>query len=234
MSITNYSELQVTIADWLNRSDLTAVIPDFIELVDARLNRLQLTREVKELFLDDGTGDLGFNAFVPASGPVPVAPIPLTESMTNLRSLVLFGVEDADAPGTFNPPIRAPVVKLVSLEQIYASRSFNTRARQPLEAAVLPDRIVLSPLPDAVYRWQITVEVHEPLSDANTTNTVLTTAPDVYLYGALTEAAPYLKDDPRAPVWEQRFLQGVVELEQLRDRTEWPNTPIAPQPRVFT
>lgn len=233
MSIKTYSELQVSIADWLNRSDLTSVIPDFIELVDARLNRLQLTREVKELFFDDpSTGELPFNSFFPGTGPM--SSVPLTESMTNLRSLVLFGVQDDDQPQFFNPPLNAPVIQLVSLEQVYASRSFNPAARMPLLAAVLPDRIVLSPLPDQVYRWQITVEVHEPLSDALPTNTVLTIAPDVYLYGSLVEAAPYLKDDPRVPVWEQRFQQGVAELQQARERTEWPNTPIAPQPRVFT
>ena len=232
MSIDTYSDLQASIADWLNRSDLAGVIPDFIELVDARLNRLQLTREVKELFLNDGSGELSFNSFAPGTGPK--SAIPLTESMTNLRSLVLFGVEDADAPGTFNPPLNAPVIKLVSLEQVYASRSFNPAARQPLEAAVLPDRIVLSPLPDAVYRWQITVEVHEPLSDAEPVNTVLSIAPDVYLYGALVEASPYIKDDERIPVWEQRFSTALAELERVRERTEWPNTPIAPQPRVFT
>ena len=233
MSITDYAELQTAVGKWLNRGDADTLerIPEFIELVDARLNRLQLTREVKELFLDNGSGELSFNSFAPGTGPT--SSIPLTESMTNLRSLVLFCVEHADAPGTFKPPLTAPGVVLVSPELLYEHRSVNVTARMPFKAAVLPDRIVLSPLPDAVYRWQIRVEVHEALSDALPTNTVLDTAPDVYLYGALVESAPYLKDDERLPVWEQRFLSAIEELQQARERTEWPNTPIAPQPRVF-
>ena len=39
MSITTYSELKTAIANWLNRDDLTAVIPDFVSLVVADLNR---------------------------------------------------------------------------------------------------------------------------------------------------------------------------------------------------
>ena len=32
MSLTTYTELKASIADWLLRDDLTAVIPDFIAL----------------------------------------------------------------------------------------------------------------------------------------------------------------------------------------------------------
>lgn len=39
MSITNYSELQAAAASWLHRGDLTASIPDFITLAEAKLNR---------------------------------------------------------------------------------------------------------------------------------------------------------------------------------------------------
>src|SRR5262245_63411060 len=39
MSITTYTELQQAIADWLERADLAARIPDFIALFEATANR---------------------------------------------------------------------------------------------------------------------------------------------------------------------------------------------------
>ena len=39
MAITNYGELKTNVADWLNRSDLTSVIPTFIDGVHSKLNR---------------------------------------------------------------------------------------------------------------------------------------------------------------------------------------------------
>ncbi len=39
MSITTYSELKTAVANWLNRDDLTAVIPDFISLAEADMDR---------------------------------------------------------------------------------------------------------------------------------------------------------------------------------------------------
>ena len=39
MAITTYAELQSSIASWLNRSDLTSVIPDFISLAETNMER---------------------------------------------------------------------------------------------------------------------------------------------------------------------------------------------------
>ena len=39
MAITNYTELKSTIADWLNRDDLTTVIPTFISLAEHQMER---------------------------------------------------------------------------------------------------------------------------------------------------------------------------------------------------
>jgi hypothetical protein len=44
MSLTNYTDLQAAIAAWMVRSDLTAVIPDFITLFEAEANRVLRTR----------------------------------------------------------------------------------------------------------------------------------------------------------------------------------------------
>ena len=39
MALNNYSDLKTTVANYLARSDLTSVIPDFIQLAEQRLRR---------------------------------------------------------------------------------------------------------------------------------------------------------------------------------------------------
>lgn len=47
MALSNYTDLQTSIAAWLHRSDLTAAIPDFIALAESRINSA-LTLRVME------------------------------------------------------------------------------------------------------------------------------------------------------------------------------------------
>ena len=39
MALTNYNELKTSIADFLNRDDLTNIIPDFITFAETNINR---------------------------------------------------------------------------------------------------------------------------------------------------------------------------------------------------
>ena len=39
MSLSTFTELKSSIASYLNRDDLTSIIPDFITLTERRLNR---------------------------------------------------------------------------------------------------------------------------------------------------------------------------------------------------
>lgn len=49
MSISNYAELQTAIAGWLHRSDLSAMIPDFISLAEVKLNRRLRLRAMENI-----------------------------------------------------------------------------------------------------------------------------------------------------------------------------------------
>ena len=46
MALTSYSELKSSLADWLNRDDLTSVIPDFISLAEAQIERRLPTQKM--------------------------------------------------------------------------------------------------------------------------------------------------------------------------------------------
>lgn len=57
MSIATYSELVTAIGDWLDRDDLATRAPDFIQLAEARLNRLLEDPEMEVTSTITATGD---------------------------------------------------------------------------------------------------------------------------------------------------------------------------------
>jgi hypothetical protein len=56
------------------------------------------------------------------------------------------------------------------------------------------------------------------LSDSNTTNWMLTKNPDIYLYGALLEASPYIMNDTRIPIWEDKYTKAMASLKGADQR----------------
>jgi hypothetical protein len=71
----------------------------------------------------------------------------------------------------------------------------------------------LGPLPDATYdliHWF----VKTPDIEADTTNSILTNYPNLYLYGSLSEAFDFLGNDRRADKYERRYLQILDGLEE--------------------
>lgn len=73
--------------------------------------------------------------------------------------------------------------------------------------------------PDSSYSGEIVYWKSETaLSDANTSNNILTRAPDAYLYGSLIHSAPYLSDDPRIAVWASLYRQAVDGLNNVTRR----------------
>ena len=69
------------------------------------------------------------------------------------------------------------------------------------------------------------------LTSSNETNWLLTRAPDVYLYGALTEASAFLVEDDRAGSWKGLFDQAMAEMMVDANRRRWGAGPIAPRIR---
>ena len=47
MALGTYADLQTAIAAWVNRTDLTAVIPDFVTLAEERMNRHLRVRQME-------------------------------------------------------------------------------------------------------------------------------------------------------------------------------------------
>jgi hypothetical protein len=57
----------------------------------------------------------------------------------------------------------------------------------------------------------------ESLSESNTSNWLLEDAPNIYLYAALVEAEPFIKNDDRIAIWAQMLQAALDDLERNDD-----------------
>jgi hypothetical protein len=57
MALGTYSDLQTAVASYLHRSDLTAVIPDFITLAEERMNRALRVRQMEVVLAETAITD---------------------------------------------------------------------------------------------------------------------------------------------------------------------------------
>jgi hypothetical protein len=174
MTITNYTELKAAIADWLLRDDLTAVIPSFIALAEA-----QMQREVRHhKMMQRAEADVDTRYFVLPSD----------------------WLETARFHVTGDRPTR---LELTSMDDMLQLRELNANSTgRPTHYAHIGEQLEVFPTPGATYNMELLYFQKIPvLSDAAPTNWLLTDHPDAYLYGALVQAAPYLDDDQRLTVW---------------------------------
>lgn len=89
---------------------------------------------------------------------------------------------------------------------------------QPRYWARVGDQFQYFPAPDQAYTATLTYTRRVPaLSESNPTNWLLTNHPDVYLFGALKEAGPFLLDSERTSLFEAKFqaaAQDIVSSER--------------------
>ena len=193
MAITNYTELQSTIADFLNRDDLTAVIPTFITLAEAEFNRRLRHWRMENRASAEVDGQY---SAIPADF---LEPIRLHLETSNYRTLELMSQADM---------------------QSMRMRNSDTSG-EPAYYALTQGEIELYPTPDATYDLEMNYYARIPaLSGSNATNWLLTYFPDAYLYGALAHSAPYLGEDARMATWAallQSAIDGIIrEGEQAK------------------
>lgn len=91
----------------------------------------------------------------------------------------------------------------------------NFAAGEPTHYCLIGGEIELYPQPDENYRLQMTYREPVPaLTVNNTTNWLLTEAPDLYLYGALMSAAPYYHHDDRLPTFASLVRAAIDGLNR--------------------
>jgi hypothetical protein len=189
MAISTYSELQSALASWLDRADLTARIPEFISIAESRISRKLRIREQE------------------------------TDSDVTL----VAGTRTAALPTGFKEVKRVylntnPVQPLSYIAPSdYWTRYMSVDTGRPVVFTVEGSNLVFGPIPDTAYTAKV-LHVKELSALSASAHGTFTSNPDLYLYGALTAAEPFLKNDKRVPMWKSLFEEILNEL-MVQDRT---------------
>jgi hypothetical protein len=79
----------------------------------------------------------------------------------------------------------------------------------------------LYPTPTEATDFELLYYQKIPDLATNSTNWLLTDAPDVYLYGALLHSAPYLAEDARVAVWAQMYSAAVSNVNRAAEQARY-------------
>ncbi len=97
---------------------------------------------------------------------------------------------------------------------------------QPVYFTIVGDQIELAPTPNEDYDVEIVYRANLPaITASNTTNWLLTLAPDLYLYGSLLEAAPHMKNDERVSLWGTAVELVMNQLNDLAHKQSFDSGP---------
>jgi hypothetical protein len=185
MGFANYTELQAEVKGWLmDRDDLVAKIPSFILLAEADLNdRIRHRKMIKRSRL----------------AGVTTSRIPLPDDWLEARNVELYL---GDRPSR---------LRYASDENLDEIRDRQSSTLTPTHYAIVGEELELVPAPSSVTIEMIYYASIPALVLAGT-NWLLTTRPDVYLYGTLMHSAPYLEDDARVSIWSAGYERAVATL----------------------
>lgn len=197
MAINTFDTLKTAATEWLARDQdttLIARIPDFMTLFEAKINRTLFVPQMEQrstTLTDTSSTEPEF--------------ISLPSDFQTMRRIRLSSVAG-------KPPL-----SFLSGTQIDTKRYRRDNVTgQPTHYAIIGSEIELVPTPNENYTIEMVYRKNIPaLTASNTTNWLLTLAPDLYLYGVLLESAPYIKEDGRIQTWASGYSMALTDLNNL-------------------
>ena len=198
MALSTYTELKSSIANFLNRSDLTTEIQDdFIKLTEADFNAKLRIRQMEQN--DDvtinaelvtvPTGFIGARSFHILSGDTKY-------HLEYISPGNLFKIKGASTTG---------LPRVYSIESDNGTESFR-----------------FAPSPDTSYTGKLQYyKAFDPLSTSVATNYILSSHPAIYLYGSLYHASNFLGGiEPNQQAQWLAMFQTALERCENNDRTD--------------
>lgn len=192
-----YDELLAAVEAWANRADLAQQIPTFVQLAEARFNRVLRTSQM-----------VGRSIITTAS------------------SYLSLPTDFLEVISLKQPGSDVPLISYLSPNQMDGMRLLTTWNGQALQHYTIIDtNLHLWPAQADPVTVELTYYKQIPsLSSSVQSNWLIDRAPDAYLYGSLLQMEGFLQNDARVPLWVAALQSALDELNAEAERNKYPRS----------
>lgn len=192
MALANYSDLQASVANWAHRTDLAALLPDFVTLAEARISR-----------------DLRLRKQITTTTAVTTAAV---QAVTLPADWLEF--ENVSVQGS--PEQQLTYVPIEHLDSRFPSGGYSGR---PVFYTIEGDSLLLGPIPDTEYTLNIVYYARFPSLLTASVNWLMTSHPNIYLFATLIEAMFFTQNTEQLQLFTQRYEAELAQLQNVDDRS---------------
>ena len=184
MAFTTYSSFVTTVESYLARTDLTSVIPDFIQMAQLRMTRDLRTERMLKVATTTPTD----------------SKVAFPTDFLELREMHFQG----------NPPILLEF----QTPDLFFRNGQTTLSGRSHYFTMLGTEFQFAPTQDTDYTIQILYYAQPTfISSTISSNLFLAYYPDALLYSTLAEAEPYLMNDPRVTTWSALYDRAIANIK---------------------
>lgn len=201
MALDSYSNLKAALKNWLDRgSELDDYLDDFIDICEAEMRTEVYIRAL-----------MASTTLAISSGARTVS---LPADFRDIRHLKIRDPDNTNSGYRYIRPAPEEIP-----EDEMADRSTNTDG--PQYFFTVTDVITFEREADQAYTADLSYWADfDSLDDSNTSNEILTLAPNLYLYGSLKASAPVLREDERIQLWTGLYesMLNKLNIQQTKSR----------------
>ena len=184
MALTNYNAFVSTVESYLARTDLTSVIPDFVQMAQLRMSRDLRTERMLKVATTTPTDNK----------------VAFPSDFLELREMHFQG----------NPPILLEF----QTPDLFFRNGQTTLSGRSHYFTMLGTEFQFAPTQDTDYTIQILYYAQPTfISSTTSSNLFLAYYPDALLYATLAEAEPYLYNDPRVTTWSSLYDRAIANIK---------------------
>lgn len=203
MSLDTYANLKEEVIDWSHRDDMDLRIDTFIDLAESEMFANDF--EPLQVIGQETTATATMDSTTPSRF------LALPDRYQSMRKVSLLVTNGDPYEIPYQTPMQMDVSSIVGYPLFFT----------------ITDQIEFDRNPDQDYTIELKyIADFVPLSASNTTNTILTNHPTIYLFGTLWALFEWTEEPEKAQMYYSRFIKAIRGANKKADMGKYGPAPV--------